>query len=81
MNHDNKVLNVEAPGTSLDRSHGQSQDAIRHEKDALHHKFHKGLPPEKSGGPADSEALEDGTEPIEGQQEIPKVGSRDALGG
>jgi hypothetical protein len=56
------------------RQTGQSQDAVRHEKDALHHKFHKGPQP----GSAD----ESNDQQIEGQQpEIPKVGSRDAPGG
>jgi|HubBroStandDraft_6_1064221.scaffolds.fasta_scaffold132599_4 hypothetical protein len=56
------------------RRTGQSQDAVRHEKDALHHKFHKGPQP----GSAD----EGNDQQIDGQQpEIPKVGSRDAPGG
>jgi hypothetical protein len=60
-------------GTDPDQTSGQqSQDALRHQKDALHHKVPKTpLPGVK--------------DPIEGdagqQAEIPKVGSRDAPGG
>ena len=50
----------------------QSQDALRHQKDAVHHKVHKGPLP----------GVKDATEGDAGQQpEIPKVGSRDAPGG
>jgi hypothetical protein len=49
----------------------KSQDALRHEKDALHHKFHSA--PQPDAAPETSEAGE--------QPEIPKVGSRDAPGG
>jgi hypothetical protein len=49
----------------------KSQDALRHEKDALHHKFHGGPQPD-----AAAETSEAGEQP-----EIPKVGSRDAPGG
>jgi hypothetical protein len=65
-----------------------SQDAVRHEKDALHHKFHKGPQPsgrdEKNDQQAQARAQQDSIDmqQIEGQQpEIPKVGSRDAPGG
>jgi hypothetical protein len=65
-----------------------SQDAIRHEKDALHHKFHKGPHPNAEGEKSDQRsqvrAQQDDVDmqQIEGQQpEIPKVGSRDAPGG
>lgn len=57
----------------------RSQDAVRHQKDGLHHKFH-GRPP---ASPAD-EAQQDSVDmqQNDGQQpEIPKVGSRDAPGG
>jgi len=68
MNSDDKDANTTAPTPVADRQTGQSQDAIRHQRDALHHKFHKGL--------------EDDMQQPEGQQpEIPKVGSRDAPGG
>jgi hypothetical protein len=60
-------------GTDPDQTDGQqSQDAIRHQKDALHHKVHKPPLP----------GVKDATEGDAGQQaEIPKVGSRDAPGG
>jgi hypothetical protein len=51
------------------RTGQQSQDALRHQQDAAHHKAHKSPLP----GAADSDA---GLQP-----EIPKVGSRDAPGG
>ena len=66
---------------------GQSQDSVRHEKDALHHKFHKSPQPsakaEKSDQPSQAGAQQDTADmqPGEGQAEIPKVGSRDAPGG
>jgi hypothetical protein len=67
---------------------GLSQDALRHEKDAQHHKFHKGPQPstadEKNGQQSQARAQQDSVEVqhSEAQQpEIPKVGSRDALGG
>lgn len=50
----------------------QSQDAIRHEKDAAHHKLHKDRPLSQQNSDP---------QPSEGQPEIPKVGSRDAPGG
>lgn len=51
---------------------GQSQDAVRHEQDALHQKLHKSpLPP--------SGAEENDEQPS--AAEFPKVGSRDAPGG
>ncbi len=68
MNNHDKDANTTAPNPVADRQTGQSQDAIRHQRDALHHKFHKS--PE-----GDSQQLE------EQQPEIPKVGSRDAPGG
>jgi hypothetical protein len=66
---------------------GQSQDAVRHEKDALHHKFHKGPHPsgaDENNQQSQARAQQDSVDmqQIEGQQpEIPKVGSRDAPGG
>ena len=69
------------------RETGQSQDAVRHEKDAMHHKFHKG--PQASGAAKKSDQESQARmqqdsvdmQPSEGQPEIPKVGSRDAPGG
>jgi hypothetical protein len=49
----------------------QSQDASRHQQDALHHKFHRGST--DNGDLKQSDTAE--------QPEIPKVGSRDAPGG
>ncbi len=66
---------------------GQSPDAVRHEKDALHHKFHKSPQPgaraEKPDQQAQARTQQDSADmqPSEGQPEIPKVGSRDAPGG
>jgi hypothetical protein len=65
----------------------QSQDAVRHEEDALHHKFHKGPRPsgadKKDDQGSQARAQQDSVDmqPSEGQPEIPKVGSRDAPGG
>jgi hypothetical protein len=47
-----------------------SQDALRHKKDAVHHKVHN---------TAQSDSAD--VQPGEGQPEIPKIGSRDAPGG
>jgi hypothetical protein len=60
-------------GTDPDQSSNQqSQDALRHQKDALHHKVHKAPLP----------GVKDAIEGDGGQQaEIPKVGSLDAPGG
>jgi hypothetical protein len=65
-----------------------SQDAVRHENDTLHHKFHNGPRPstedEKNDQQSQARAQQDSVDmqPIDGQQpEIPKVGSRDASGG
>ena len=85
-------MSNEDPNTSRakvsNRQTGQSQDAVRHEKDALHHKFHKdphrSRADEKNDRDSQARAQEDGVDmqQIEGQQpEIPKVGSRDAPGG
>ena len=68
MNNHDKDANTTAPTPVADRQTGQSQDAIRHQRDASHHKFHRGP--------------EDDMQQLEQQQpEIPKVGSRDAPGG
>lgn len=68
MSNENTDVNTTGPTPVSDRETGQSQDAIRHQRDALHHKFHKDP--------------EDDLQQLEGQQpEIPKVGSLDAPGG
>jgi hypothetical protein len=74
--------------TSNMNSADQSQDAIRHQKDAQHHKFRNALEPsesdEKASQQAQARAQQDSVDmqQIEGQQpEIPKVGSLDAPGG
>ena len=51
---------------------GESQDALRHQQDAQHHKIHR------SPLPGQKEAIENDANQ---QPEIPKVGSRDAPGG
>jgi hypothetical protein len=88
MNHEKKDQNAEASNQVLERKTRQSQDALRHERDALHHKFHKGplrdtsLLDNKSARQPYNEAEQEGDlEQLEGQPEIPKVGSRDAPGG
>jgi hypothetical protein len=60
-------------GTDPDQTAGkQSQDALRHQKDALHQKVHKEPFP----------GVKDATEGDGGEQaEVPRVGSRDAPGG
>lgn len=50
----------------------ESQDALRHQQDAQHHKVHT------SPLPGKKEAIENEANQ---QPEIPKVGSRDAPGG
>jgi hypothetical protein len=67
---------------------GLSQDAVRHQKDALHHKFHKVSQPRaadgKNGQQSQARAQQDSVDVQHSetpQPEIPKVGSRDALGG
>jgi hypothetical protein len=87
MPNDNRNANSEPGNTSGHIGQG-SQDAVRHEKDALHHKFHKGPqqsgPDEKNDQQSQTRAQQDSLDmqQIEGQQpEIPKVGSRDAPGG
>jgi hypothetical protein len=66
----------------------RSQDAVRHQKDVLHHKFPGGRQSGGSDPMADQQsqarAQQDSVDmqQIEGQQpEIPKVGSLDAPGG
>jgi hypothetical protein len=63
-----------------------SQDAVRHEKDALHHKFHNTPQPsradERKNQRSQARAQQDSVDiQSDGQPEIPKVGSRDAPGG
>jgi hypothetical protein len=86
-NNDNEYANRER-GSLADQTHRGSQDALRHEKDGLHHKFHSGPRPsaeaEKNDQRSQERAQQDSVDmqQIEGQQpEIPKVGSRDAPGG
>jgi hypothetical protein len=87
MSNENKDFNTTSPIKVSNRDADESQDAVRHEKDALHHKFHKG--PQGSGDAEKNDqgsratAQEDGVDmqPSDGQPEIPKVGSRDAPGG
>jgi hypothetical protein len=84
MRNDNKDGNTAAPDEISNPQTGQSQDAIRHQKDAVHHKSHKGLLDEKSGQQSQARAQQDSVDmqQIDGHQpEIPKVGSRDAPGG
>jgi hypothetical protein len=87
MSNENKDPNDTSP-VKISNRQSQSQDAVRHEKDALHHKFHKGPQPsaeeEKNDQKSQARAQQDSVDmqQIEGQQpEIPKVGSRDAPGG
>jgi hypothetical protein len=61
MSHDNTTKDT-----------GESQDALRHQQDALHHKV------PKSPLPGKKEAIENDANQ---QPEVPKVGSRDAPGG
>jgi hypothetical protein len=77
MNSDAKNPNATAPIEVSGRHADESQDAIRHQKDALHHKFHKNSADRESGRQLDS----DSAQQIEEQPEIPKVGSSDAPGG
>jgi len=82
-NHD-KDAKTTGPTQVSDRPTGQSQDAIRHQRDALHHKFHKDPHDEKSSAQAQARAQQESADmqQLEGQQpEIPKVGSSDAPGG
>lgn len=88
MANDNRNAKGTERGNISDHIGQGSQDAVRHEKDALHHKFHNGPRPsagdEKSDHQSQARAQQDSVDmqPIDGQQpEIPKVGSRDAPGG
>lgn len=66
------------PNDSATRQTGPgSQDAVRHEKDAQHHKFRSGSQPSEPVGKNDRQSPQS----EEQQPEIPKVGSRDAPGG
>jgi hypothetical protein len=64
-----------------------SQDAVRHQKDALHHKFPKDPQPsaaeKRIARRSQAKAQQDSVEmqQNEGLPEVPKVGSRDAPGG
>ena len=69
-NQEYEMSHQDKRGSDKEQNTGQqSQDALRHQQDAAHHKVHKSPLP----GAADSDA---GLQP-----EIPKVGSRDAPGG
>ncbi len=85
MPDDTKKLANDDGGRLSDQSRQRSPDAVRHQKDALHHKFHNDPQPpkeEKRQQPQQPATAQKGdTQPSEGQPEIPKVGSRDALGG
>jgi hypothetical protein len=87
MSNDDKNLNTAAPSKVSIQPTGQSQDAVRHEKDALHHKFHKSPQPSREDEKNDQRSQarpqsdKDDLQPGEGQPETPKVGSRDAPGG
>jgi hypothetical protein len=86
MSNENKDSDNTSSSKVSNRQTDQSQDAVRHEKDALHHKFHSGprrsVPDEKNNQGSQA-AQEDSVDmqQSEGQPEIPKVGSRDAPGG
>lgn len=89
MSDDNKNPNNSEHGKdSHPRTGQESQDASRHLKDALHHKYHRDPQPsgadETDGQRSQARAQQDSVDmqQIEGQQpEIPKVGSCDAPGG
>ena len=88
MSNENKDPHDSSPVKVSNRQSGQSQDAVRHEKDALHHRFHKdpqaSAEEERNDQKSQARAQQDSVDmqQIEGQQpEIPKVGSRDAPGG
>jgi hypothetical protein len=65
----------------------RSQDAVRHQKDGLHHKFPKdpqpGAAEKRNARQSQAKAQQDSVEmqQNEGLPEVPKVGSRDAPGG
>jgi hypothetical protein len=88
QNASNNAKDDSDRGNTPDHRGQQSQDAVRHQKDALHHKFHNGQQSGGSDQKADQQsqarAQQDSVDmqQIEGQQpEIPKVGSLDAPGG
>jgi len=88
MSSDNSKVKSSDHGNISDQSAQGSQDAIRHEKDAFHHKFQGGprtrTEDEKNDQQSQARAQQDSIDmqQLEGQQpEIPKVGSRDAPGG
>jgi hypothetical protein len=88
MANDNLDPKSSRRGNISDDGGQGSQDAIRHEKDALHHKFHDrprvSVEDERNDQQSQARAQQDSVEmqQIEGQQpEIPKVGSLDAPGG
>jgi hypothetical protein len=87
MANDNSSAKISERGNVSDQTGQGSQDAVRHQKDALHHKFHKSPPSaadEKNGQKSQARAQQDSVDiqQSEGlQPEIPKVGSRDARGG
>jgi hypothetical protein len=88
MHNDNDSAKSSERGDTLGRGAQRSQDAVRHRKDGLHHKFHSGAQAGESDQKADQQsqarAQQDSVDmqQIEGlQPEIPKVGSRDAPGG
>ena len=74
------------PHDTNNQSQG-SQDAVRHQKDALHHKFPKDPQPsateKRNAQQSQAKAQQDSVEmqQSEGLPEVPKVGSRDAPGG
>ncbi len=88
MHNDNDSANSFDLGNSSEHRSQLSQDAVRHQKDRLHHKFHtsqlSGESDRKADQQSQARAQQDSVDmqEIEGQQpEIPKVGSRDAPGG
>jgi hypothetical protein len=87
MANDNTNAKGTEHGNISDHIGQGSQDAVRHEKDALHHKFHNGprsSADEKNDQQSQARAQQDSVDmqQIDGEQpEIPKVGSHDAPGG
>jgi hypothetical protein len=88
MHNDSNNAKDSDRGNTLSHRGQRSQDAVRHEKDALHHKVQDGQQSGRSGHKSDqlsqARAQQDSVDmqQIEGQQpEIPKVGSLDAPGG
>ena len=83
----NQHMHNDSNGNRSDHR-GLSQDAVRHQKDALHHKFPIGRQSNEADQKTDQQsqarAQQDSVDmqQIEGRQpEIPKVGSLDAPGG